>query len=67
MEVNLTNIHEDVDSIPGLAQVRGSGVAVAVVQAGSCSSNSTPSLRTSICWHVALKSNKKKKKNSLFI
>ena len=27
----------------------GSGVAVAVVQAGSCSSDSTPSLGTSIC------------------
>ena len=44
MEMNLTNIHEDVDSIPGLAQLRGSGVAVAVVQAGSCSSNSIPGL-----------------------
>ena len=42
----------------------GSGFAVAVVQAGGYSSNSTPSLGTSICWSVALKSkNKTKPKN----
>jgi len=33
----------------------GSCVAVAVVQAGGCSSHSTPSLGTSICIDVALK------------
>ena len=44
-------------------------VAVVVVQVGSCSSNSTPSLETSVCFFcVALKSRKKKKekKQKLF-
>ena len=40
-EMNLTSIHEDAD--------QEFGIAVAVVQAGSLSSNSTPSLGTSIC------------------
>ena len=39
----------------------GSGVAVAVVQAGSCSSNSTPSLGTSICRRLGPKKKKAKK------
>ena len=63
--MNPTSIHEDVGLIPGsLSELKiyccpelqcrlqtqlGSGVAVAVVGAGSCSSNSTPSLGTSIC------------------
>ena len=60
---NLTWSHEDENLIPGLTQwIRhcrevwcrlqtwlGSGVAVAVVQANSCSSNLTPSLGTYIC------------------
>ena len=61
-ETNLTCIHEDADLIPGLTQwVRicelwcrsqmwlGSQVAVVVVEVGSCSSDLTPSLGTSIC------------------
>ena len=41
----------------------GSGVAVAVVSAGSCSSNSTPSLGTSICAGTALKRKGKRNVN----
>ena len=37
-----------------------SWVAVAVVQAGSCSSRSTPSLGTSICGRYGPKKKKKK-------
>ena len=40
----------------------GSGIAVAVVKAGSCSSNWTPSLGTSICHGCDQKKKKKKKK-----
>ena len=40
----------------------GSGVAVAVVQAGSCISNSTPSLRTSTCYRCGPKKRKKQNK-----
>jgi len=38
----------------------GSSVAVAVVQAGSCSSDSTPSLGTSICCGCGPEKKKKK-------
>ena len=64
-ETNPTTIHEDVGSTPGLLQWVGdvacrevwcrlqtwfrSCLPVAVVQAGSCSSDSTPRLGTSIC------------------
>ena len=40
----------------------GSGIAVAVVQSGSCSSDSTPSLGTPYATGEALKSKKKKEK-----
>ena len=61
-------------SIPGLAQwVKDpawcrlqmwlrSGIAVAVAYAGSCSSDSTPSLGTSVCPECNPKKKKKKKK-----
>ena len=39
----------------------GSGVAVAVVQAGSCRSNSTPNLGTAICLGCSLKRKRKKR------
>ena len=40
----------------------GSGVAVAVAVAGSCSSDWTPSLGTSICYGCGPKKKKKKKR-----
>ena len=44
----------------GRLQTRlGSGVAVAVVSAGSCSSNSAPRLGTSICHRCGPKKTKK--------
>uniref|UniRef100_A0A8D0SIM2 Lipid-binding serum glycoprotein C-terminal domain-containing protein n=1 Tax=Sus scrofa TaxID=9823 RepID=A0A8D0SIM2_PIG len=43
-----------------------SGVAVALVYAGSCSSDSTPSLGTSICHECGPKKTKKKKKKKLW-
>ena len=47
----------------GLQERLGSGVAVAVVQAGSCSSNSTPSLELPYATGVALKNRKQNKRN----
>ena len=68
------------DLIPGLAQwweiqcrhelwcrsqtQLGSGIVVAVVQVGSCSSDSTPSLETSICHGCGPKKKKKFFKNA---
>ena len=73
---NLSSIHKDVSSIPALLsglRIRhcrelwcrsqrqlGSGVAVAVVEAGGYSSDSTPSLGTSMCRGAVLKREKKK-------
>ena len=74
VERNPTSIHEDMGFIPGLTrwvgdlvlhelwcrlQMRlGSHVAVAVAWAGSCSSDSTPSLGTSICLRCGPKTQK---------
>ena len=64
---NLTSIQEVAGLIPGLAQCRsqtqlGSCVAVAVVQAGSCSSDQTPGLGTPYAVGAALKRQKTKTK-----
>ena len=72
---SLTSIHEHAGSTPGLlsgyyhdlwryrSQMQlGSPMAMAVVQASSCSSNSTPSLGTSCAVGAALKKKKKKRK-----
>ena len=79
--VNLTSIHEDwVLILALLSGLRiwhcrelwgrsqmwlGSGIAVAVTVAGSCSSDLTPSLELSYATRVALKSKKKKKPKCL--
>ena len=69
---NLTSVHEDAGSIPGLTQqVKGSGVAVSCgvgcrlvsdpSLAGSYSTDSTPSWEPPNAADAALKSKKKKK------
>ena len=44
-----------------------SGVAVALAQASSYSSDSTPSLETAVCSGAALKIKDKKKKRKIFL
>ena len=44
----------------------GSGVAVAVTEAGGCSSNSTPSLGTSMCYGCGPKKNKQQRKRNVY-
>ena len=74
---NLTSTPENVGLIPGLAgglrihcccklqhklqMCLGSGVAVAVLEASSCSSDSTPSLGTYICHRYGSKKKRREK------
>ena len=60
------SVCEDSGSIPDLAQlVKDLALLQAAAEAGSCSSDSTPSRRTSICLRCDLKEKKKKKKRRL--
>ena len=81
VEMNPTRNHEVVGSIPGLTQwikdpavsCRGrlqtrlrSGIAVAVVEVGSCSSDLTSSLGTSICCRCGPKKRKRTKRKKKY-
>ena len=58
---NPTSVHEDAGLIPGPAQVVKDLVLLWLLLFGSCSSDLTPSLGTSMCYTC---SPKKKKKSS---
>ena len=81
--INLTRMHEDAGSIPGLLlsrlrirschelwcrlQMLRSGIAVAVGYVSACTSHSTPGLGTSICCRGCPKIKDKKKRQDCLL